>query len=95
MPDAVQHMKHREKEFDPDEPALVLTTKDQIQMAMVQEALERENIPVLLKSVMGYHDRGMLPFGVGFFDYRLYVARRHESRAREIIEMIVPPEEIR
>jgi hypothetical protein len=49
----------------------------------------------LVKSVAGYHARGMLPFDQGFFDYRLYVSKEHAEKAREIVETIVPPEELR
>lgn len=88
---AKQH--DEQKAIASEEPALILTTSNQVHMEMVREALEGEEIPVLLKSVAGYHSRGMLPFGQGFFDYRLYVAREHEQRAREIVETIIPPEE--
>ncbi len=82
-------------EPNPDGLALVLTTNDQILMGMVKEALEGEGIAVLLKSVAGYHSRGMLPFAQGFFDYRLYVSITDEVRAREIVETIIPPEELK
>ena len=74
---------------------LILTTKSQIYLDMVREALEGEGIPSMVKSVTGYHARGMLPFGQGFFDYRLYVSKEDEERAREIVVTIVPPEELR
>jgi hypothetical protein len=74
--------------------ALILTTHNQILADMVKGALENENIPVLLKSVAGYHSRGMLPFQQGFFDYRLYVSKENEKRAMEMVETIMPPEEL-
>ncbi len=74
---------------------LILTTKSQIYLEMVREALEGEGIPSMVKSVTGYHSRGMLPFEQSFFDYRLYVSKEDEERAREIVETIVPPEELR
>lgn len=74
-----------------DDPVLVLTTNNQIYMEMVKDALEGEGIPVLIKSVTGYHGRGMLPFGQQFFDYRLFVSTEHEKRALEIVETIMPP----
>jgi hypothetical protein len=73
---------------------LVLVTKSQIYLEMVKDALEGEGIPALIKSVTGYHARGMLPFNQGFFDYRLYVSREHVEKAREIVETIIPPEEL-
>jgi hypothetical protein len=79
----------------PDDLELILTTKSQIYLEMVKEALESEGIPALVKSVAGYHSRGMLPFKQGFFDYRLFVMKEHELRAREIVETIVPPEELK
>jgi hypothetical protein len=87
----------KKRNTDPvmDGLVLILTTRNQIQMGMVKDALECEGIAVLLKSVMGYHSRGMLPFEQGFFDYRLLVSREYEARAREIVETIIPPEEIR
>ena len=49
----------------------------------------------MIKSVTGNYSRGMLPFKQGFFDYRLFVMKEHENRAREIVETIVPPEELK
>ena len=80
-------------ETNSDEIVKVLTTNNQILMEMVRCALDGEQIPVLMKSVAGYHSRGMLPFGQDFFDYRLSVPKKFENRAREIIETIVPAEE--
>ncbi len=80
---------------DTDNLELILVTKSQIYLEMVKEALEGEGIPSLIKSVAGYHARGMLPFDQGFFDYRLYVSKDHSEKAREIVETIVPPEELR
>jgi len=80
---------------DPDDIVLVLQTRNQVYIDMVIAALENEKIPALLKSVTGYHWRGMLPFDQGFFNYRLYVTAHDENRARQIVETIVPPEEIR
>jgi hypothetical protein len=74
--------------------SLVLTTKSQIYLEMVVEALDSEGIPALVKSVAGYHSRGMLPFNQGYFDYNLFVSKESEARAREIVETIVPPEEL-
>ncbi len=93
--DFTSHIERVDNNDQPDDLVLVLTTGNQIYMDMVREALESESIPVLLKSVTGYHGRGMLPFGQSFFDYRLFVSRGHEKRAREIVETIVPPEELR
>jgi hypothetical protein len=79
----------------PDGLELILTTQNQIYLEMIKEALEGEGIPALVKSVAGYYTRGMLPFPQGFFDYRLFVSKEDEKRAREIVETIIPPEEIR
>jgi hypothetical protein len=79
----------------PADLELVLTTRSQIYLEMVKEAFESEGIPSLIKSVTGYHSRGMLPFKQGFFDYRLLVMKEDEARAREIVETIVPPEELK
>jgi hypothetical protein len=76
------------------ELSLVLTTKSQIYLEMVMAALDGEGIPALVKSVAGYHSRGMLPFNQGFFDYNLFVSKENEVKAREIVETIVPPEEL-
>ncbi|HBC46171.1 MAG TPA: hypothetical protein DCZ43_03925, partial [candidate division Zixibacteria bacterium] len=46
----------------PADLELVLTTRSQIYLEMVKEAFESEGIPSLIKSVTGYHSRGMLPF---------------------------------
>ena len=86
-------MKEEKEETDGLE--LILTTRSQIYLEMVKDALEGESIPALIKSVTGYHVRGMLPFEQGFFDYRLYVSKDCAERAREIVETIVPPEELR
>ncbi|OGC94479.1 MAG: hypothetical protein A2W25_01475 [candidate division Zixibacteria bacterium RBG_16_53_22] len=80
---------------DPDDIILILQTRNQLYIDMVIAALENEGIPVLLKSVTGYHWRGMLPFDQGFFDYRLYVRSQDDDRAGQIVEIIVPREEIR
>ena len=76
-----------------DDLTLVLTTNNQIYLEMVIGALEVEKIAAVIKSVTGYHSRGMLPFKLGIFDYRLYVSKEHEERARELVETIVPSEE--
>jgi hypothetical protein len=73
---------------------LILETKNHMYMNLVKEALEDQNIPVLLKSPMGYYLRGMLPIDQGFFNLRLYVQKEYKSRADEIVQTIVPPEEI-
>jgi hypothetical protein len=83
------------KNQNSDDLILVLTTNNQIYLEMVKEALESEDIATLIKSVAGYHTRGMLPFQQGFFDYRLYVSKEHEERASEIVSTIIPPEELR
>jgi hypothetical protein len=74
---------------------LILTIHDQIIAEMVKNALENESIPVIIKSVTGFHSRGMLPFEQSFFDYRLYISSVNEVRARELVETIVPSEEIK
>jgi hypothetical protein len=74
---------------------LILTTRSQIYLDMVRDALDGVGIPALVKSVTGYHARGMLPFEQGFFDYRLYVSKEEVDKARDIVETIVPPEELR
>jgi hypothetical protein len=79
----------------PEGLELILTTQSQIYLEMVKEALEGEGIPALIKSVAGYHARGMLPFAQGFFDFRLFVSKEDEKRAHEIVETIIPPEELR
>jgi hypothetical protein len=73
---------------------LILETKDNILANMVKEALENQDIPVLLKSPTGYYLRGMLPIDQGFFNMRLYVQKIFQDKAVEIVETIVPPEEI-
>lgn len=73
---------------------LILDTKDNILANMVKEALENQEIPVLLKSPTGYFLRGMLPFDQGFFNLRLYVQEKFRARAAEIVNTIIPPEEI-
>jgi len=83
-----------QRDNDPDDVALILQTRNQVYVDMVIAALDNEKIPALLKSVTGYHWRGMLPFEQGFFDYRLYSTKQDEERARQIVETIVPPEEI-
>ena len=87
-------IKHEKSGANPVDLVLVLTTNNQIYMEMVKDALEGEGIPVLIKSVTGVHGRGMLPFGQSFFDYRLMVSKEHEKRAQEIVETIIPPEEL-
>jgi hypothetical protein len=79
---------------DPDDIVLVLRTRNQVYIDMVIAALDREGIPALLKSVAGYHGRGMLPFSQGFFDYLLYVTMANAEHAREIVQIIVPSEEM-
>lgn len=78
-----------------DELSLILTTKSQIYLEMVMDALDSEGIPTLVKSATGYHSRGMLPFNQSFFNYNLFVSKESEVKAREIVETIVPPEELR
>lgn len=73
---------------------LILVTKNHMYMNLVKEALENRNIPVLLKSPMGYYLRGMFPIDQGFFNLRLYVQKEYEAEANEIVRTIVPPEEI-
>jgi hypothetical protein len=73
---------------------LILETKDNILANMVKEALENQDIPVLLKSPTGYYLRGMLPIDQGFFNMRLYVQKNFQDKAAEIVKTIVPPEEI-
>lgn len=73
---------------------LILETKNHMFMNLVKEALENQDIPVLLKSPMGYYLRGMLPIDQGFFNLRLYVQKEFEPEANEIVRTIVPPEEI-
>jgi hypothetical protein len=77
-----------------DDIVLILNTKNHFFMSLVKEALERLDIPVLLKSHTGYFLRGMLPIDQEFFNLRLYVKKEFESKAVEIVETIVPPEEI-
>ena len=73
---------------------LILETKNHMFMNLVKEALENQDIPVLLKSPMGYYLRGMLPIDQGFFNLRLYVQKEFEPEANEIVRTIVPLEEI-
>jgi len=73
---------------------IILKTKNQIYAEMVKESLEGDGINVLLKSVMGHHLRGMLPMQQDFFDYSLYVRAAFADKAREVVEIIVPQEEI-
>ncbi len=73
---------------------MVLSTKSQVYALMVKEALESEEIPSILKSPMGIYLRGMFPLGRSFFDYRLYVRQEDSQRAGEIVEMILPAEEL-
>ncbi|UCC78375.1 MAG: DUF2007 domain-containing protein [Candidatus Zixiibacteriota bacterium] len=73
---------------------LILETKNYMYMNLVKEALENRDIPVLLKSPMGYYLRGMFPIDQGFFNLRLYVQKEFESEANEIVQTIVPPEEM-
>jgi hypothetical protein len=80
---------------DSEELELVLVSRSQILIEMVREALEGEGIPAMIKSVTGYHARGMLPFQQGFFDYRLYVSKEDSLMAKEIVETIIPPEDLR
>jgi hypothetical protein len=86
--------KSQARADDPAEIILILRTRNQVYLDMVIAALENENIPALVKSVTGYHGRGMLPFEQGFFDYHLYVTGDNQPRAKEIVETIVPLEEI-
>jgi hypothetical protein len=73
---------------------VILKTKSQIYAEMVKEALEQEGITVILKSTMGHHLRGMLPFAQDFFNYSLYIQKEHADAAEEIVNTIVPDEEI-
>ena len=73
---------------------MVLSTKNQIYAEMVKNALDTEGIPSLLKSPTGSYLRGMLPISQGFFDFRLYVQNTHYIRAGELVETIVPAEEL-
>ena len=73
---------------------LILETKNHILVNMVKEALENQNIPVLLKSATGYYLRGMLPIDLGFFNLRLYVQNKYAAEASDIVKTIVPPEEM-
>jgi len=77
-----------------DDIVLILETKNHMFMSMVKEALENQEVPVLLKSPMGYYLRGMFPIDQGFFNLRLYVQKEYEARAIEIVRTIVPPEEL-
>jgi hypothetical protein len=73
---------------------LILESKNHVFAGMVMEALKDRNIPVLLKSATGYYLRGMLPVDQGFFNLRLYVQRKFENTAIDIVRTIVPPEEM-
>jgi len=77
-----------------DDIVMILETKNNILANMVKEALEKRDIPVLLKSPTGYYLRGMLPIDQAFFNMRLYVQKDFQDKAVEIVETIVPPEEI-
>jgi hypothetical protein len=93
--ETAKNMRAREKrQIDPDDIVQILRTRNQVYVDMVIAALHNEHIPALVKSETGYHGRGMLPFELGFFDYRLFVTMTNEERAREIVSTIVPPEEI-
>lgn len=72
----------------------ILETKNIILANMVKEALENHNIPVLMKSPTGYYLRGMFPIDQGFFNMRLYVQKKYQDEAAEIVKIIIPPEEI-
>lgn len=82
------------REVMKDDLVLILETKNYMFMNLVKEALENKDIPVLLKSPMGYYLRGMLPIDQGFFNLRLYVLKQHQTEAEEIVSTIVPPEEL-
>ena len=86
-------MNDRE-EIDDDDIVLILESKNQVFAEMVMEALKAKDIPVLIKSATGYYLRGMLPIDQGFFNLKLYVQGRYKDEASEIVETIVPPEEI-
>jgi hypothetical protein len=73
---------------------VILKTQSQIYAEMVKEALEKEEIPALLKSTMGHNLRGMLPFQQDFFNYSLYIQKEFAETAKEIVDTIVPKEEI-
>ena len=77
-----------------DDLVLILKTKNQIYAEMVKESLEADGVNVLLKSIMGHHLRGMLPMRQDFFDYSLYVRAEFVDKAIEVVEIIVPKEEI-
>ena len=74
---------------------LVFTTNNLIYLEMIKEALGADGIPAIVKSAAGYHARGMLPFAQGFFDYRLYVSKENLDHAMDIVNTIVPPEDLR
>ena len=73
---------------------MILETKNLIYVNMVKGALDNEGIPALLKSPMGHYLRGMMPIDQGFFNLKLYVRKKDEEKAAEIVRTIVPPEEI-
>lgn len=73
---------------------MILETRNDVLANMVKEALENQDIPVLLKSPTGYYLRGMLPIDQGFFNLRLYVQKEYHSRAVDIVKTIVPTEEL-
>ena len=77
-----------------DDIVLILESKNHVFADMVMEALKVRDIPVLLKSPTGYYLRGMLPIDQGFFNLRLYVQKRFQDEASEIVKTIVPPEEM-
>ena len=76
-----------------DDLTIILKTKSQIYAEMVKEALEAEGIIVILKSTMGHHLRGALPFAQDFFNYSLYIQKEHTDIAENIVDTIVPHEE--
>ena len=82
-----------QKEID-DGIVLILESKNHVFAEMVMEALKARDIPVLLKSATGYYLRGMLPIDQGFFNLKLYVQNKYQAEASEIVETIVPPEEM-
>ena len=77
-----------------DDLVIILKTKSLIYAEMVKNSLEDDGINVLLKSVMGHHLRGMLPLQQDFFDYSLYVRAEFGDKAKEVVKIIVPEEEI-
>lgn len=79
---------------DNGELIIALETRNQLYAEMVRNALETEGIPSILKSPMGTYLRGMFPIRQSYFDYRLYVREDHIQRVRDLIEMIIPAEEL-